>query len=169
MQLDSNKNNNFYISESNENEKNSKGIITFDIKLYQILFFFLSFYFSSSSCIDFLSHKTANIIIFLLLTQLCISFLLLFNIIVTFICYLEKYLYYDVSKVKNNYNKIIQSDLFHTVNGELVLFLTIIEGLLYIAYYSSIPKENLTICIVIQIIHSFYFLIKHKIKKLFIY
>lgn len=169
MQLDSNKNNNFYISEQKENEKNLKGKISFDSKLYQILFFFLSFYFSSSSCIDFFSQKVTNIIIFLLLTQLLISFLLIFNIMVTFICYLEKYLYYDESKVKNSYNNIIKSDLYHAINGELVLFLTIIEGLVYIAHYSSISKENLTICIVIQIIHSFYFLIKHKIKKLFIY
>lgn len=169
MQIDNNKNNSFYISEPNENEKTSKGLINFDSKLYLILFFFLSFYFSSSSCIGFLSNKITNIIIFLLLTQLSISFLFIFNIVVTFICYLEKFLYYNESKVKNSYNKIIQSDLYHAINGELVLFLTIIEGVLYIGYYSSISKEDLNISIVIQIIHSFYFLTKHKVKKLFIY
>ena len=92
MQIDNNKNNSFYISEPNENEKTSKGLINFDSKLYLILFFFLSFYLSSSSCIGFLSNKITNIIIFLLLTQLSISFLFIFNIVVTFICYLEKFL-----------------------------------------------------------------------------
>ena len=34
MQIDNNKNNSFYISEPNENEKTSKGLINFDSKLY---------------------------------------------------------------------------------------------------------------------------------------
>lgn len=157
----------FYFTESNDDSKSNKGTLHFDTNLYLLFLFSLSFYFSVLAIIDYINTSLSDVRLFLLLSTVLISFILLFDIIISFLAYIEKYLYNDISKVKNSYTSITNNKMFLFLNGNCILLLTLIELILYIGYNKEVTNQNLSVCLLLQSIFSISYIISYKVKKYF--
>ena len=156
----------YYYTEKDESQS-KKGTLHFDINIYLLFIFSLSFYFSLLSIIDYINASLNEIRLLLLLSTCIISFLLLFDIVISFLSYIETFLYTDTSKIKNSFTSISSNSFFLFLNGNFLLLLTLLEITLYIAHNNELRNQNLSVSLALQTAISISYIISYKIKKYF--
>ena len=156
----------YYYTEKDKSHS-KKGTLHFDINIYLLFIFSLSFYFSILSIIDYITSSLNEIRFLLLLSTFMTSFLLLFDIIISFLSYIETYLYTDTSKIKNSFTSISSNSFFHFLNGNFLLLLTLLEVTLYIGHNKEVRNQNFSVCLLMQTLLSICYIISYKIKKYF--